>query len=135
MILGLEDIPGGQTAFAYLIWLALTALFYLVCYMAVLNVIDDVTKNRWSKIPMALAVSVPSALIMSVFSYRPTVLFLLMAVSNYFRVTALAKPESKRFKDLTIRKPLFFAASYLYIVMVPLLAWYFQVIYFPSLDI
>ena len=134
MILGLDDIPGGETAFAFLIWLTLTALFYLVCYMAALNVIDDVTKNSWTKIPMALVVSLPSALLMSAFSYKPAALFFLMAVSNYFRVNALAKPGNKRLKDLTIRKPLFFTASYVYIIMVPALAYYFQVVYFPSLD-
>lgn len=133
MILGLEDIPGGTTAFAFFIWAGLTALFYLVCYMAVLNVIDDISKNSWTKFPLAIAASVPAALVMSIFNYKPIVLFILMAVSNFFRVKKLAGPEGSLGKKMTIKKPLFFAASYLYIVLVALLTFYIRNVYAPSL--
>jgi hypothetical protein len=37
MILGIEDIAGGTTILAFLIWLGLSAIFYLVSYLAALN--------------------------------------------------------------------------------------------------
>ena len=133
MILGLEDIPGGQTAFAFFVWLALTALFYFVCYMAALNVIDDISKNRLTKFPLVIIASVPSALVMSIFNYKPIVLFALMAVSNFFRVWKKAVLKSSMGKELAINKPLFYTASYLYIILVVLLTFYIEQIYAPSL--
>lgn len=61
MVLGLDDIPGGAGILSFLIWLVLSGLFYLVCYQAALNVLDDVTKNSLLKIPAMLAAAVPSA--------------------------------------------------------------------------
>ena len=59
MILGLEDIPGATPLAAFFIWLALSGLFYLVCYLAVLNVLDDLTRNSLIKVP-AEAMVAPS---------------------------------------------------------------------------
>ena len=133
MILGLEDIPGGTTAFAFLVWLGLTGLFYLVCYMATLNIIDDISKNRLTKYPMVVVASIPSALVMSIFSYKPIVLFILMAVSNFFRVKKKSGLKNSTGKELAVNKPLFYTASYLYIILVVLLTFYIQNVYAPSL--
>ncbi len=54
MILGIEDITGGATLLAFLIWLGFTGLFYVVMYLTVLNVSDDFTKNSFLKIPLLL---------------------------------------------------------------------------------
>ncbi|MGV7222535.1 MAG: hypothetical protein ACQ9MH_13500 [Nitrospinales bacterium] len=133
MILGLEDIPGGSTAYAFLVWLVLTALFYLVCYMAALNVIDDISKNRLTKFPMTLVASIPTAVIMSIFSYKPFVLFFLMAFSNFFRVKKKASQASPSDNEQKINLPLHYSASYLYIVLVVLLTLYIQNVYAPTL--
>ncbi len=133
MILGLEDIPGGQTAFAFFVWLGLTALFYLVCYMAALHIIDDISKNRLTKFPLVIIASVPSALVMSIFNYKPIVLFALMAVSNFFRVKKKTVLKSSTGKELAVNKPLFYTASYLYIILVVLLTFYIEQVYAPSL--
>jgi hypothetical protein len=133
MILGLEDIPGGSTAFAFFVWLALTALFYLVCYMAALNVIDDISKNRLTKYPLALVASIPTAIIMSIFSYKPFVLFFLMAFSNFFRVKKKVSQFSPSGDNPAINLPLYYSASYLYIILVPLLTLYIQNVYAPTL--
>ena len=62
--------------------------------------------------------------LMSIFSYKPLVLFILMAVGNYFRVKKNA--ENFQSKGVTINLPLFYSASYLYIALVPILALYLQ---------
>jgi len=133
MILGLEDIPGGSTAYAFFVWLALTALFYLVCYMAALNVIDDISKNRLTKYPLALVASIPTAIIMSIFSYKPFVLFILMAFSNFFRVKKKIPQTSSSDNEPAINLPLYYSASYLYIILVVLLTLYIQNVYAPTL--
>ena len=126
MILGLEDIPGGSTAISFLVWLGLTLLFYLVCYVAALNVVDDLTKNSWVKIPAMWALAVVSAGLMSILHYKPLALVTIMAVTNYSRVQKQISSDNKNFKDPKMGKTLFYIASYGYIFLVLGLAYYFQ---------
>jgi hypothetical protein len=126
MILGLDDIPGGAGIVSFLIWLALSGLFYLVCYQAALNVMDDFTKNSLTKIPVMLAAAVPSAGLMAVLNYRPLILFIITIISNYFRIKSFGQPGSKMLSGMQINKPLFYFASYSYLSLVLALAMYFQ---------
>ena len=128
MILGLEDIPGGTPFVAFLIWLALSGLYYLVCYLAVLTVLDDQTQNSVIKIPLMLAAAIPSAGLMAVFSYKPFVLGTLMCVMNFYRVRNMQ--TSEKWKDVNINPTLFYTASYGYIFLLMFLAVYFQSIKF-----
>ena len=116
MILGWEDIVGGTSILAFLIWLGFTGLFYLVCYLAALNTFDHITKNSPVKIPLLLMIAPLAAFMISIFNYNPLMLFLLMMISNYFRVKKLGGPDDKRFQGLTLNRPLFYTASYLYII-------------------
>lgn len=124
MVLGIDDIAGGQTILSFLIWAVLTGLFYLVGYVATLNVIDDLTQNNVLKIPAMVGASAMCAGLMSVFSYKPLVLFVLMAIGNYFRVPKIAAKFQS--KGVTANMPLLYSASYIYIALVPVLALYFQ---------
>jgi len=126
MVLGWEDIFGGPTILAFLTWLILTGLFYLVFYLAVLNTFDHLTQNNPIKIPAMLAVSPIAAFIVSIFSYNPLILFVLMMVYNYFRVRKLGGPEDKRFAGKALNRPLFYTASYLYIISFYALSAWFQ---------
>ena len=128
MILGLEDIPGGTPFVAFLIWLVLSGLYYLVCYLAVLNVLDDQTQNSLLKIPAMLAAAIPSAGLMAVFNYKPFALGALMCVMNLYRIRTMQ--TSDKWKDVKINPSLFYLASYGYIFTLITLA-----IYFPTLDI
>jgi len=126
MILGIEDITGGATLLAFLIWLGFTGLFYVVMYLTVLNVSDDFTKNSFLKIPLLLLLAPASSFFMAIFNYNPIILFFLMMISNYFRVRGMGKKDHPRFKDIQINKTLFYTASYLYIVTVFSLTSWFQ---------
>ena len=126
MILGLEDIPGGSTAISFLLWLGYTLLFYLVCYVAALNVMDDLTKNSWVKIPAMWALAVVSAGLMSILHYNPLVLVVLMAAANYSRVQKQVSSDNKNLNDPKMSKTLFNIASYGYILLVLGFAYYFQ---------
>lgn len=124
MVLGWEDIFGGPTILAFLTWLVLTGLFYLVFYLAALNTLDHITRNSFLKFPALLAVAPTAAFIISIFSYNAMILFVLMMVSNYFRVKKMGGPDDKRFSGLILNRPLFYIASYLYIItLYALSAW------------
>ena len=79
MILGIEDITGGPQIVAFLVWLALSALFYLVCYMAAMQVIDGWTGNSIAKIPVMFAAAIPSAALMAALDYSPLIIAVVMA--------------------------------------------------------
>ena len=130
MILGLEDIPGGTPIASFLIWLALSGLYYLVCYLAVLNVLDDLTQNSLLKIPAMLGAAVPAAGVMAVFQYKPFALGALMCVLNFYRIRNMQTAE--KWKDITINQPLFYGASYTYIFLLIYLAVYFPTIVPPA---
>ncbi|MZG53955.1 MAG: hypothetical protein F3743_02605 [Nitrospinae bacterium] len=130
MILGLEDIPGGTGFVSFIVWLGLTGLYYLVCYLAALNVLDDVTRNSWLKIPAMLCATIPAAGLMAVFHYKPFVFTILVSIANYFRVQKKLKAHDPKWDGIKINLPLFYLASYGYIAMLTALA-----LYFPTLDL
>ena len=125
MILGLEDIPGGTPLFSFFTWLALSGLFYLVCYMAVLNVLDDLTRNSLLKIPAMLSAAIPSAGLMALFQYKPFVLGTLILVANFFRVRDKIQNTPEKWEKIKINPALFYIASYAYIFLLIALALYF----------
>jgi hypothetical protein len=124
MILGIEDIPGGTPFVAFLIWVILTGLYYLVCYLAVLNVLDDQTQNSLLKIPAMFAAAIPSAGLMAVLNYKPFVLGALMCVMNLYRIRTMQ--TSTKWKDVKINPSLFYFASYGYIFTLIALTIYFS---------
>ncbi len=126
MILGWEDIAGGSIILSILIWLGLSSLFYIVCYLAVLNIIDDVTKNHWAKAPLCAVAALPFGFLIAIFNYSPWIICLLMAFSNLHRVKGLADPQNKKFKDIKLNLPLFYTSSYAYIILLCALAYLFQ---------
>lgn len=118
MILGLDDIAGGHEIVAFLIWLGLTFLFYLVGYMAALNVVDDLTQNSWTKIPAMWGLSIITSGLMSILDYNPLILFFIMCAANYLRLKKMASPDNEKPEGIQINKPLFYIASYGYIFLV-----------------
>ena len=118
MILGLDDIAGGREIVGFFVWLGLTFLFYLVGYVAALNVVDDLTKNRWIKIPAMWVLAFVTSSLMSVLNYNPLILFFVMLVANYFRLKNLTLSNNEKIESFTPRKAIFYIASYGYILLV-----------------
>ena len=129
MILGLDDIPGGTTFISFLIWVVLTGLYYLVCYLAALNVLDDVTRNSWLKVPVMMFAAIPAAGLMAIFQYKPFVFAILVSIANYFRVQKIIQTPNSKWGNIKINPTLFYLASYGYIALLATLAFYF-----PTLD-
>ena len=129
MILGLDDIPGGTTFISFLIWGVLTGLYYLVCYLAALNVLDDVTRNSWLKVPVMMLAAIPAAGLMAIFQYKPFVFAILVSIANYFRVQKIIQTPNSKWVNIKINPTLFYLASYGYIALLATLAFYF-----PTLD-
>ena len=118
MILGLDDITGGKEIVDFLIWLGLTFLFYLVGYVAALNVVDDLTKNNWVKIPLMWGLAFVTSGLMSILNYNPLILFFIMLAANYLRLKNLILYSNEKYKNLKLNKALFYIASYGYILLV-----------------
>jgi len=118
MILGLDDITGGREIVGFFVWLGLTFLFYLVGYVAALNVIDDLTKNRWIKIPVMWGLAFITSGLMSILKYNPLILFFVMLVANYFRLKNLALSDNEKYVNCATSKSIFYIASYGYILLV-----------------
>ena len=129
MILGLDDIPGGTTFISFLIWVVLTGLYYLVCYLAALNVLDDVTRNSWLKVPVMMLAAIPAAGLMAICQYKPFVFAILVSIANYFRVQKIIQTPNSKWGNIKINPTLFYLASYGYIALLATLAFYF-----PTLD-
>ena len=118
MILGLDDITGGREIVGFFVWLGLTFLFYLVGYVAALNVIDDLTKNRWIKIPVMWGLAFLTSGLMIILNYNPLILFFVMLVANYFRLKNLTLSNNEKFENFAPSKAIFYIASYGYILLV-----------------
>ena len=118
MILGLDDIAGGKEIVDFFVWLGLSFLFYLVGYVAALNVIDDLTKNRWIKIPILWGLAFVTSGLMSILNYNPLILFFVMLVANYFRLKNLTLSDNEKIENFAPRKAIFYIASYGYILLV-----------------
>ena len=118
MILGLDDITGGREIVGFFVWLGLTFLFYLVGYVAALNVIDDLTKNRWIKIPIMWGLAFVTSGLMSILNYNPLILFFVMLVANYFRLKNITLSNNEKFGNFSPSKATFYLASYGYILLV-----------------
>ena len=118
MILGLDDISGGKAIVDFLIWFGLTGLFYIAGYIVALNVIDNITKNSWIKIPAMWSLSFVTSGLMSIFNYNPLILFFIMLVANFFRLKKLPAHDNESYTDLKLNKIIFYLASYGYIFLV-----------------
>ena len=110
MILGLDDITGGREIVGFFVWLGLTFLFYLVGYVAALNVIDDLTKNRWIKIPIMWGLAFVTSGLMSILNYNPLILFFVMLVANYFRLKNLTLSNNEKYENFAPSKAIFYIA-------------------------
>ena len=118
MILGLDDISGGKAIVDLLIWFGLTGLFYIAGYIVALNVIDNITKNSWIKIPVMWSLSFVTSGLMSIFNYNPLILFFIMLVANYFRLKKLSTHNKEQYRTIKVNKTAFYLASYGYIILV-----------------
>ncbi len=118
MILGLDDITGGKAIVDFLIWFGLTGLFYIAGYIVALNVIDNITKNSWIKIPVMWSLSFVTSGLMSIFNYNPLILFFIMLVANYFRLKKLSTHNKEQYRTIKVNKTAFYLASYGYIILV-----------------
>jgi len=115
MILGIDDITGGKEILGFLIWLVLSFLFYLVGYVAALNVVEDLTKNHWIKIPAMWMLAFVTSALMSILNYNPLILFFIMLAANYFRLKNLTYSNNENHNP---NKAILYIASYGYILLV-----------------
>lgn len=73
-----------------------------------------------------LLAAVPSAGLMAILQYQFFILFFIAAIANHFRIQSLSSEGNQKFEGIKINKPLFYFASYCYLILVLFLAEYFQ---------
>jgi hypothetical protein len=106
-------------------WVGLSLLFFLVSYLAVVNVLEDLLDNFFLKIPAMLFISIPMGFLMAIFSYQPIFMIGIASIANYYRVVQ----KSKSMKDQDNKKysvTYHFVGSYLYLFLLCVLGYYFQ---------
>ena len=106
-------------------FIGLSLLFFLVSYLAVVNVLEDLLSNPFLRIFTMLLLSAPMGFLMAIFSYQPIFMIAIASVANYYRI--VQKSKSKR--DQGNKEYLaiyYFIGSYLYLLLLCVLGYYFQ---------
>ncbi len=105
--------------------IGLSLLFFLVSYLAVVNILEDLLDNVFVRIPIMGLFSIPMGFLMAIFSYQPIFMIAVASVANYYRVIQKAKSK----KDQGQKKhatAYYFVGSYLYLFLLCVLGYYFQ---------
>ncbi len=103
----------------------LSLIFFLVSYLAVINILEDLLDNVFLRIPIMALFSVPMGFLMAIFSYQPIFMIAIASVANYYRVTQKTKAQEKNDKKKH-STAYYFVGSYLYLFLLCVLGYYFQ---------
>jgi hypothetical protein len=106
-------------------FIGLSLLFFLVSYLAVVNVLEDLLSNPFLRIFTMLLLSAPMGFLMAIFSYQPIFMIAIASVANYYRI--LQKSKAKRDQgNKEYLTTYCFVGSYLYLFLLCVLGYYFQ---------
>jgi hypothetical protein len=106
-------------------FIGLSLLFFLVSYLAVVNVLEDILKNPFLRIFTMFLLSAPMGFLMAIFSYQPIFMIAIASIANYYRIVQKSKTKKDK-GDEEYLTAYCFAGSYLYLFLLCILAYYFQ---------
>ena len=115
-----------------LIWLFHSALILSIFHLLVPPLIHAHTRNRWTKLPLLAMAGIGAGAFMAWLDYVP---YLLVFLWLGFTRETLRDMEGTRFEldaKMRMNKPLFYGASYAYVVIACVSAWLFQLEIMPS---
>ena len=107
-------------------WVLKSILILGIFHFIVPTIVNAFTRNRWSKLPIMLILSIPAGLVMAWLRYVPYILFFLWLTLNTYTLQAMKETKFESEAGMKINKPLFYISSYSYIVLSCLLAWFFK---------
>ncbi len=106
-------------------FVGLSLLFFLVSYLAVVNVLEDLFNNPFLRISIMTMLSVPMGFLMAIFSYQPIFMIAIAFVANYYRI--IQKSNTKKNQDnIEYSTAYSFVGSYLYLFLLCILGYHFQ---------
>jgi len=111
---------------AFIIWLLKSVALLAVFHVVVPPVVNSVTRNRWIKLPVFVALAVPSGAIMAWMGYVPYLLFFVWASFAFYSLKAMQEPGFEAKAGMRINRPLFWISTYTYVILTCFLAWFFQ---------
>ena len=105
-------------------FIGLSLLFFLVSYLAVVNVLEDILSNSFLRIFTMLLLSVPMGFLMAIFGYQPIFMIAIASVANYYRIVQKSKVKKDNGEEYLAAYCFF--GSYLYLFLLCILGYYFQ---------
>ena len=110
----------------YLIWLLETIVLLVVLQFVVMVLVNSATRNSWIKLPVFVALAVPSGAIMAWMGYVPYLLFFVWASLTFHTLKTMQEPKFEAEAGMRINRPLFWISSYTYVILTCVLAWFLQ---------
>ena len=105
-------------------FIGLSLLFFLVSYLAVVNVLEDILSNPFLRIFTMSLLSVPMGFLMAIFGYQPIFMIAIASIANYYRITQ--KSKTKKNQGEIYLTVYCFIGGYLYLFLLCVLGYYFQ---------
>ena len=115
-----------NTLWNVIIWLLKSALILAVFHFLIPAVLNAATRNSWVKLPVMVVAGLVAGIFMAWLQYVPYLLFFLWLALNKYTLGAMLEPKFEAEANMTIRKPVFYVASYSYIVVACAFAWFLQ---------
>ncbi len=108
------------------VWLLKSVLILGIFHFALPPVVNAITRNSWTKLPVMMALGLLAGIFMVWLRYVPYLLFFLWLALNKNTLAAMLEPKFEAEASMTIRKSVFYVSSYTYIVIACASAWFLQ---------
>lgn len=110
----------------FVVWLFKTLVLLGLFHFVVIPVMHALTRNSWFKLPLAICLAVPSAILMAWLHYVPFLLLVGWLSLNYHSLKVMEESQFEAQARMQINRPLFWLSSYSYIILSCLLGWFLQ---------
>jgi hypothetical protein len=110
----------------FISWLLKSLVLLGVLNFVVLPVMHAVTRNHWFKVPLALLLALPSAVLIAWLDYVPFFLLLFWIALNHHSLAVMQEGTFEAKTAMQINTTLFAISSYSYILVTCLLGWFLQ---------
>jgi len=110
-----------------IIWIGKSLLILAIFHFGVPTFVDAATRNSWAKLPAMLFCAIVAGVFMAWLRYAPYLLFFLWLILTYYNLQVMTERKFENESGMRMSKPVFYLASYSYVVLSCLLAWFFQI--------
>ena len=108
----------------FIYWIGLSILFFLVSYLAVVNLLEDLIEKKILKFFVIIFISILMGFLIAIFNYQPIFMIAVASITNYYRVMHKTKTTKGYNKKTYLINH--FMISYLYLFLLCVFGYYFQ---------